>query len=116
MKSVPMVARCMLSCVILGTQVKGALRELGDVISDLLTGRRAGVVASLVAAAGRAGNAALQVDVVKSLSSGIAALQSAHSTAAGQVCFMHAPLLEEICRVVATKHGLCKCDNRLQNC
>ena len=59
-----------------GLQVRGALRELRDSFGQLLGGRRAGVVATLLAAAARSGNAALQLDASKALLAATAALQS----------------------------------------
>ena len=57
-------------------QVRSALRELRDSFTQLLHGRRAGVPAALLAAAGRAGNVALQVDAAKAL---LTALQTGTS-------------------------------------
>jgi len=57
-------------------QVRGALRELRDSFTQLLRSRRAGVLAALLAAAGRAGNAALQVDAAKALLTATAGLQT----------------------------------------
>ena len=57
-------------------QVRGALRELRDSFGQLLGGRRSGVVAALLAAAARCGNAALQLDAAKALLAATAALQS----------------------------------------
>lgn len=53
------------------------MRELRDCFTQLLRSSRAGVPAALLAAAARAGNAALQVDAAKALLTGTAALQSA---------------------------------------
>lgn len=58
-------------------QVKAALRELRDAVPELLRGRRSGVAAALLAAAGRTGNAAVQADATRALASALAALQSA---------------------------------------
>lgn len=60
-----------------GLQVRGALRELRDSFGQLLGGRRAGVIAALLAAAARSANAALQLDASKALLAATAALQSA---------------------------------------
>ena len=57
-------------------QVRSALRELRDSFGQLLSGRRAGVPAALLAAAARSGNAALQLDAAKALLAATAALQS----------------------------------------
>ena len=57
-------------------QVRSALRELRDSFGQLLSGRRAGVPAALLAAAARSGNAALQLDASKALLAATAALQS----------------------------------------
>ena len=57
--------------------MRGALRELRDSFTQLLSSSRAGVPAALLAAAARAGNAALQVDAAKALLIATAALQSA---------------------------------------
>ena len=59
-----------------GLQVRGALRELRDSFGQLLGGRRAGVIAALLAAAARSANAALQLDASKALLAATAALQS----------------------------------------
>ena len=64
-------------------QLRSALRELRDSFTQLLRGRRAGVPAALLAAAARAGNAALQVDAAKALLTATAVLQTGTS---GQVC------------------------------
>jgi hypothetical protein len=66
-------------------QVKAALRELRDTIPEMLRGRRSGVAAALLAAAGRTGNAAVQADAARALASALAALQSAASPGDGQV-------------------------------
>lgn len=65
--------------------MKAALRELRDALSEMLRGRRSGVAAALLAAAGRTGNAAVQADAVRALASALAALQSAGGSAEGQV-------------------------------
>ncbi|BDA51236.1 Nucleolar protein 9 [Coccomyxa sp. Obi] len=65
-------------------QVKTALRELRDALPEMLRGRRSGVAAALLAAAGRTGNAAVQADAVRALASALAALQSAGGAAEGQ--------------------------------
>ena len=59
-------------------QVKGALRELRDALPELLRSRRSGVVAALLAAAARCGNAAVQADAARAMASALAALQSQH--------------------------------------
>ena len=63
-------------------QVRSALRELRDSFTQLLRGRRAGVPAALLAAAGRAGNAALQVDAAKAL---LTATAASEASTGGQV-------------------------------
>ena len=68
---------CPLTPTTIELQVRGALRELRDSFTQLLRSSRAGVPAALLAAAARAGNAALQVDAAKALLTGTAALQSA---------------------------------------
>ena len=65
--------------------MKAALRELRDALPELLRGRRSGVAAALLAAAGRTGNVAVQADAVRALASALAALQSAGGAAEGQV-------------------------------
>ena len=50
--------------------VKGALKELGPVVGELLAGRRGGVVAALVAASGRV--PALPAEVAASVAAGLA--------------------------------------------
>ena len=67
------------------SQVKAALRELRDAMPEMLRGRRSGVAAALLAAAGRTGNAAVQVDAARALASALAALQSAASPGDAQV-------------------------------
>lgn len=62
------------------------LRELRDALPEMLRGRRSGVAAALLAAAGRTGNAAVQADAVRALASALSALQSAGGAAEGQVC------------------------------
>ena len=63
-------------------QVRSTLRELRDSFTQLLRGRRAGVPAALLAAAGRAGNAALQVDAAKAL---LTATAASEASTGGQV-------------------------------
>jgi len=56
-------------------QIKAALAELGDGFDQLLSRRRAGVVAALLAAAGRLG--AGQSEACRALSRGLTALPAA---------------------------------------
>ena len=64
--------------------MRGLLRELRDAVPELLGARRAGVVAALLAAAERCGNAAVQTDAARALSSALAARASAGRPGAAQ--------------------------------
>ncbi|BDA51149.1 Nucleolar protein 9 [Coccomyxa sp. Obi] len=78
------VVQAYLAALQCSQQVKAALRELQDAMPEMLRGRRSGVAAALLAAAGRTGNAAVQVDAVRALASALAALQSVGSAPEGQ--------------------------------
>ena len=104
-----------------GLQVRGALRELRDSFGQLLGGRRAGVVATLLAAAARSGNAALQLDAAKALLAATAALQSGtqaqvHSARIdGERCSALAALmLLQCCTVTVTEKSHRSCAPRMQ--
>lgn len=64
--------------------MRALLRELRDAVPELLGARRAGVVAALLAAAERCGNAAVQTDAARALSSALAARASAGRPGATQ--------------------------------
>lgn len=57
-------------------QIKQALAELGDSFGELLSRRRSGVVAALLAAAGRLG--AAQSEACRALSRGLTGMPSAN--------------------------------------
>ncbi|KAK9838453.1 hypothetical protein WJX81_000207 [Elliptochloris bilobata] len=64
--------------------VRLLLRELRDAVPELLGSKRAGVVAALLAASERCGNAAVQTDAARALSSALAARASAGRPGAAQ--------------------------------
>jgi hypothetical protein len=74
--------------------VKQALAELGDSFGELLSRKRSGVVAALLAASGRLG--AAQSDACRALSRGLTGLPAAavekHGLAVGSLCTPACPV------------------------